>query len=137
MKSIVFVMLMILVFALSGCINTRTVSVTYSNISKGNITTTTAVRRISSTTTSISSKRIHKIQIFDGKFIPSKITISSGDRIEWINKYKDCIINIKGEIDISKTIEKGDSFAWSFYKKGEDMFWISENPESKGTIHVE
>ena len=81
---------------------------------------------------------VKKIEIKDKKYAPAKLTIKAGQTVVWTNRDDSdhTIIADDGSFK-SGDLSPGESFKFTFAKKGKFKFHCKYHPREKGEITVE
>jgi len=84
------------------------------------------------------SAGVKKIEIKDKKYAPAKLTIKAGQTVVWTNRDDSdhTIIADDGSFK-SGDLSPGESFKFTFKKKGKFKFHCKYHPREKGEITVE
>ena len=78
----------------------------------------------------------NEIIIDNFAFNPLELTISSGTTITWKNNHNVNHIIVSQNLFESKTLKKGDEFAFTFNTPGEYNYYCSIHPSMRGRIIV-
>jgi plastocyanin len=102
-------------------------------------TTTTTTTASSTTTTStpptIATQLNRKINIGGGIFTPSKLTVPAGTEVEFENPDHEAH-DLVCDYPFTSTLPGETLFIFKFDKSGTYTYWVSENPNTKGTVTV-
>ncbi|WP_425838746.1 cupredoxin domain-containing protein [Streptomyces fractus] len=81
----------------------------------------------------------HTMKIADMKFAQSKMTVKVGETVEWVNEdtAPHTVTSTKGPAKFdSGTMEKGDSWSYTFTKPGTYEYYCAVHPDMVGSITV-
>lgn len=75
------------------------------------------------------------VSIDNSAFTPASLQIATGDTVKWTNN--DAVQhNVKGATFYSNTLNKGDSYAYTFVQKGVYDYICNIHPSIQGKITV-
>jgi plastocyanin len=95
------------------------------------VPTTTPAAPPPSTTTQLN----RKINIGGGIFTPSKLTVPAGTEVEFENPDHEAH-DLVCDYPFTSTLPGETLFIFKFDKSGTYTYWVSENPNTKGTVTV-
>ena len=109
MKKCLFILLTVIL--ISGCYNQQTKT---SNVERGD----------------------NEIIINNFAFNPSELTVNSGTAVTWKNAHNVVHTVVSQNLFESKTLNKGDEFAFTFNTPGEYNYYCSIHPSMGGKVIV-
>ena len=82
---------------------------------------------------------VKKIDIKDKKYSPAKLTIKVGQTVVWTNRDDNdhAIVADDGSFASDGDLARGESFKFTFKKKGKFKYHCKYHPREKGEITVE
>lgn len=82
--------------------------------------------------------KVHKVTIKNLKYDPDKLSIKPGETVVWVNKDDNdhTVTSDKGDTLKSDNLGSGDTFKYTFEKKGEFKYHCKYHPRMKGLVTV-
>ncbi|WP_321418057.1 cupredoxin family copper-binding protein [uncultured Methanomethylovorans sp.] len=125
-RELILLVLLISAFLAIGCTEKQPIAPINETISSpANETSATAT-----------GGKIVDVSIQNFAFEPNSVTISVGDTVKWTN-LDSALHTIKGADFTSKSLNKDDSFSYTFTKTGTYDYECSIHPSMKGVVIVE
>lgn len=81
-------------------------------------------------------EEIIDVEIRDFTYIPDTLTVEEGQTVRWTN-YDDVVHNVVGEGIESDTLNKGNTFTFTFEEEGTYDYICTFHPGMEGTVTVE
>ena len=88
------------------------------------------------TKTSNTERGANEVIIDNFAFTPQELTINSGTTITWKNNHNVVHTIVSQNLFESKTLNKGDEFAFTFNTPGEYNYYCSIHPSMRGRIII-